>query len=269
MVTTKKLFSVFLTFLVSASLVPVAAATANPFDRNCDLSGDGSSATPYLLGSESDLIDMRRCSVSSGVLHFKLSNDIFISSQLHNSRENGYHPDDGDDISLDGQGFGIFGLSMGSGNDDTGIFEAAGALTVKDLTLHVESISGASNTGVLAGQASSVDIDNVYLTLDSMLCKSDCGLLVGDVTTGPTTADNVMVLLKNASFGSSSGLLIGSANGDVTVNRVSAEGRYEFPSGEGRMGGLIGQLYDPSMVMPMLTRHRTRFRHRPPYILHP
>ena len=250
MITSKKLLSVFLTFLVSASLVPVTAATANPFDRTCDLSGDGSSETPYLLGSESDLLDMEQCSVSTGnTLHFELTSNIFIQSDFVNGERQYLNEavDDNEDplsVTLDGNNFGIYGLSLSEYRNDVGIFSQVSALTVKDITVQAGVIKGAGPTGVFAGKATRVDFDNVFVSVEGFMCTAACGVLVGEVTTGSNSVDDVTVVAESFLAGGNAGLLFGTVNGNLAIENVTASAKYGSVKSMYSFGGLVGYVYD-------------------------
>jgi hypothetical protein len=227
--------------LLVAGLGVVTPATANPFDGNCDLQGDGSSADPYMLFDESDVIEMDSCSVVGGTTHFELGNDIFMTAGIKNYARDAYF-DKSRDVVLDGQGFGIHGFSVGDPDGvHIGLFGDVRDLVVRDLTLISGSVIGDIVVGVLVGEADSLDATNVVIVNDSLTCTEYCGLLAGRVL-GPATMNNVTVLSATMTAGIDSGLLIGELRGTLIVDKVVASASYQFGSEEGALGGLIGRI---------------------------
>lgn len=230
----------------SLGLGLLAPAAATPFDGNCDLSGVGSSADPFLLGSEADLIDMDSCSVNSGTIHFELSNDIFISAGFGNYYRDAYFDDSGTDVTLEGGSHGIYGLRFGDPLAlEVGFFGDVEDLTVRNLTLQTGAIVGGNETGVLVGEASNLVVQNLTIINDSLSCFDECGLLAGRVN-GSANVDQVTVVTNSFSVGSRSGLLIGNLNADPGVDsnftNINATGAYKYTWGSGSFGGLIGEV---------------------------
>lgn len=233
----------------------VGPAGANPFDANCDLSGSGSSADPFLLTSHADFIDMERCTIVGGITHFALKNNIFFGAGVGDYFRDAYFGDDKgnrEDVVLDGKGFGIYGLVIGDPNGaENAIFSEVGNLTVKNLVIQTGSIVGGSETAVIVGDVDNLVVDNLTIINDGLICEYECGLVAGYVTDS-LDIRNTTLVSRAFIGGEGSGLLVGRAElsdgRNFKVQNVAASAQVRFTSSEGSFGGLVGTVEGGSSV---------------------
>ena len=237
---------------IALGVQPVSA-TENPFDGQCGLAGDGTSTSPWLLGSEGDLIQVEDCLVSSITNYFALSQDIFINSGYTNVDRDSYLDDSSERVHLDGKGYGIYGLKLMAPDAlEVGLFGDLRDLTVKDLTIVSGAIVGGNETSVLVGEVNNLVVENVTITNDSLTCSYECGLLAARVVE-TATIENVSVSTGSFLAGDQSGLLIGDvASATVTIDTVHAVGRFQLrqfeTDGSGlEFGALIGRVNESNV----------------------
>ena len=227
----KKLLVSALTISLLAMAPFQAQSATDPFDSTCDLSGDGSSASPYLVGSEADMLEMSTCVLGSGTTHYGLSQDIYFESSTGDNIRQSYIAEGTKSFVLDGKGFGIYGLNLGVGNsygEQIGLFGRANDLTVKNLTIHSPSVTGTADVGLVAGSIKGDLIaDNLVLIADFVHCQRACGLTAGFVE-GSVSLKNSTLVANHFLAGDNSAIAIGVSEGDLTVENVTASGVYDY-----------------------------------------
>lgn len=221
-------------------------AAENAFDGQCGLTGDGIDGSPWLLATESDLIQIEDCLVVGRTNYFELSQNIFIGSGYSNINRDSYLDDSDEDVHLDGKGYGIYGLKLIAPSElEVGLFGDLGDLTVKNLTIVSGAIVGGNETSVLVGEVDNLVVENVTITNDSLTCSDECGLLAARVVDS-ADVKNVSVTTGSFVVGDESGLLFGEVSTTtITIDTVHAVGRYQLrdfgtESDELSLGALIG-----------------------------
>lgn len=113
--------------------------------------GEGTAASPYLVATAGDLLQM----ASFPSAHFRLVNDLDCAGERFFS----VHDFTG---SLDGAGHTIYNLGL-AGSDNTSLFASAFRATFKDLNFYNASmyLEGGSDAALLVGTATMCEIDNV------------------------------------------------------------------------------------------------------------
>lgn len=237
--------SALVVFGMTFGVLPGVAAE-DPFDGQCGLTGDGVVGSPWLLASESDLIQMEDCFEVGRTNYFELSQNIFIGSGYSNINRDSYLGDSGEDFHLDGKGYGIYGLKLIAPDElEVGLFGDVGDLTVKNLTIVSGAIVGGNETSVLVGEVDNLVVENVTITNDSLTCTDECGLLAARVVDS-ASVKNVSVTTGSFLAGDESGLLFGEVSTTtITIDTVHAVGRYQLrdfgtESDELSLGALIG-----------------------------
>ena len=201
----KKALSALAALALASVFVP-AAAQANVTATQCaELSGSGTSAEPFLIETQADLMAVSTCNTAEGGgAHFEQTANIVIQ---------------GDWVSLalfdgvyNGNYWSISGLNINNTNQGlAGLFTRLDNATVRDLTILANDLIGGSYAGVIAGHGDDVIIENVRVK-----------------TLG----------VVNVMYGA--GCLFGSAGSDIAITNVLAD--CNIDEAVEWSGGLVGYL---------------------------
>ncbi len=206
-----------------------SSATASAF------SGGGAGTTP-------DPFEIYTCSqlqeISSNLsAHYELMDDINCTGFSYTPIGTIGTPFTG---SLDGNMQTISHISITSGSN-IGIFGITSAATIKNLTLHNNSITGTASAGTITGVANGGTIKNIRADATNTVSGSggNIGGLVGGVESGSLTVSRVhfdgTVTMSGGAYG---GGLIGYGGSSITLEDSYATGTVN--GGAAYVGGLLG-----------------------------
>lgn len=192
-----------------------------PQQEPVDLQGEGTSSSPYLLGSPADLAQIGNALKKTTTVYFRLTSDIDMSGVSNwtpcCTSDAGYVIDfDGGNHTI--SGFQCNGKTM---NSFFGVLNGS----VRDLSFSGCSVFAEGICGLLAAQAgttSPVSLHNVHATGCTV-----ASTLVGTVNTGGLVASIGKATVTNCSFGGS----------------VSTKSKAGY---SGFIGGLVGQVTSAS-----------------------
>lgn len=206
-------------------------------------SGDGTSATPYMIADAYGLQGMASTSLSAK--SFGLANDIDASATAHWRSGGGFVPVATFSGTLNGGGHTITGLTISSAATKVGLFSDLSSATVSNLGFVGGTISGYSSVGALAGYATNSTIDGVYSSTPATAYSANAGGLIG-IMEGGTLSNSygTGAVTVTLSTGSAAGGLIGLAD-SATITTSHATGDV---SGGDDVGGLIGRAQDSSSI---------------------
>jgi filamentous hemagglutinin family protein len=205
------------------------------------LSGDGSSATPYLLA---DVYGLQGAGTLAASTSFKLNNNIDASGTASWNGNQGFAPIGGIDYAyngiFDGNNMAISGLNIvRAASDNVGLFSYLGSGTVKDITLSAGVIRGRNNVGGLFGASGSTSglVQNVHSDAE-VTGISNVGGLAGRNYAAITDSSSSGKVTGNAGTdGSNIGGLVGQNIGSVSHSSSSS---VVGSTGYGYTGGLVG-----------------------------
>lgn len=240
-----------ITAVLSFSAIPVAANASGAVDSTnstCDLSGDGTSASPHVISERPHIREMRDCDVSGETRYFDLATNI----DLRGENIEPISFSSSSTVVIDGKGYSITGLSIFEDRNERGLFGETGDLTVKNLNMVAGVVYGGGQTAALAGSVNGdLVVENSNFEVGLFSGKWESGIVAGRVD-GNATLSDVMVYVEKIQFGDSrGGIVIGRVSGDMTkMTRVYAESdSFVMPSIEGQatiddspmgIGGLAG-----------------------------
>ncbi|MCR8632702.1 GLUG motif-containing protein [Paenibacillus radicis (ex Xue et al. 2023)] len=203
-----------------------------------DFSGNGSSSSPYLIGT-ADQLNKVRGSYLAANLYFKLTSNIDLSSYAGagwvpigdvNTSFNGH---------MDGSGYKITGLTIRNG-DYTGLFGSIGnGSSIANVKLENVSNHSGDIVGSLVGLNDGGKIENSSAT-GSVIGGYGAGGLVGSNNGG--TIENSYAS-GSVSGAYSAGGLVGSSNGEIKDSYASAD-----VNGSENVGGLVGESYGGTII---------------------
>jgi chitodextrinase len=216
--------------------------------------GSGTVSSPYIVSSQSDLIEIGK-STTNLSKHYALGRNISLSSSMmpigyitSSSRS----PFTG---SLDGKGYKISNLDIySSGNDGVGLFyRLEKGATVKNLILNGATIEGGTGVGAIAGESYSANIINCAI-IDSTITGTDyVGGLIGSARgrSGYSYIENCTVApdteISDDTTGEGFGGLIGHIDASTSDGGYSIQiyessflGVIDIQNGSRYIGGFVG-----------------------------
>ncbi|AUH66540.1 two-partner secretion domain-containing protein [Paracoccus zhejiangensis] len=259
------------------TLSPFAAGNFNLTEAASFLrvrGGTGTATNPYLLTDVYGLQGMDSF-VSRGEevppllnSHFALANDITASgtagwfsgfTDAAGFNPIGFDQGEGSDPftgSLDGRGYRIIGLSVGSGNAEGGLFAYTDGATIRNLTLTGLQISASDVAGGLIALADDTTVSNVHTAGSVAMQGNDfyktAGGLVGVMDGGRITLSSSAATVQiTQSPGEGADVSAGGLAGEVysgsVIDRSRATGNVTVTSSEsgffsGAIGGFVGYL---------------------------
>ena len=180
------------------------------------IEGEGTEASPYILKTPQDMVDMRSLATVGGETWFRMANDIDL------------------------EGINWIPVNYDQ-NFERKIHFDGGNFTISNLTCDKKK-SGANYSslfGVLYGSCKNLKIDNAVIS-----STSGCGVLGGYVgTTGkPAAVENVTITNSSVTnSGDRAGGVCGTAK-EATLTNVSFQGTVTSTyTGEAKSGGFVGQ----------------------------
>lgn len=229
--TSSSLISRILTpvFLIaSLSIFPVihASAPANAAldDSECDLFGEGTQPSPYLLGMVEDFFEVSDCD-GSGV-HFKMVQDIDLGSLGPQTSPLVQYFEG----NLDGNGFRLQNLQIASLVENyVGLFsEVEDRASFSNLTLsgfNVSSTNPSARVGALFGQGGAVELSNIVVVRSNIESESSAGGIGGSISASETLTHLVLQSSRVAGDGTTGGLFgeMWAQNGNYTFSRWLVE----------------------------------------------
>lgn len=188
--------------------------------------GSGTQEDPYQIYTANDLQNI------NGHSWYKLMNDIDLNGiKWQPIGRNGATM-----ANLDGGGFTIKNLNVkDSASDFCGLFSTLQDATITNLTLEACSVTGGSNTAILAGDLTSCIISNVTIIKSNVKGDTNVGALAGKAYY--CTLQNVQVLESAVSGDSIAGGIVGTADRlDISLSSFNGD-----ITGSGTVGGICAK----------------------------
>lgn len=224
-----------LAFSVTSSFLLVFGLFTAPMAQAFSGYGDGSSGTPYRIGTCAQLSEIDNDLAGNYIIIRNLDcSGLSFNALAQSSDFTG---------TLNGQWHTIYNLNIASGS---ALFTQTGGATIKNLSIDSGSVNSDSNAASFAGFAEN---DSVFQDLHSGMTISGlnyCGGLVGDLDTGSSIDDSSFSgnLTCGQTGGGLAGDVFGFGNGESISNSFSSGTFHVIDPGMGAedVGGLVGDL---------------------------
>lgn len=237
------------------SLATPAAAAGTVGDATCDLTGSGTAASPYQVGTASDVAEINDCNDGSTFKYYEQTATIDLTPSTDGSLD-GWNDNSGTagtksdgkgwvpigDFAgnssafpnrvftgdYNGQGWHITKVTVSRNSSYQGLFGKVSNATVHDLTIDSSSVTGLDYVGGLAGQIENSNIDNVTVVSATVAgSRNESGGLSGNINNANITHVVIQsVLLRNPGIRAVSqvGGLVGYVtNSNITHVTVSGD----------------------------------------------
>jgi surface protein len=239
----RKMVPYLLPVLFALLILFPAKAYSQPFSGN----GDGTPASPYLITSWTHLNEVRNHLDA----HFRLSATLSQLTADYNqfagalaNNGSGWLPIGTEQNpftgSFDGNNNAIVGLFINRATDNIGLFgfinqSVEHDFGIRNLTFRMANVTGATHTGILAGNIHSVTtISNITFSENTVTGAVKVGPLAGRVTAGTFTR----IVSRDVSVtGNEAGGIAGAFGGDLSLSYAFAT-----VSGSNDTGALTGVL---------------------------
>lgn len=237
----KKLCSAGLALVLASAFVPAPAQATITATECADLAGVGTSADPYLVANQADLMAVSICDAeSAGNAFFKQVADIEL--------EGDWVPLERLDGTYLGNSRSISGLNVQTPNNyGAGLFSLIRGGSVENLTVVANSLKGQSYAGIIAADASDFTLENVrVLATGTLDANNGAGCLVG-IAGGDVTLKNVVADCNTASRVRWVGGLVGYLGAfswpvhKLVIEKAYIRGNFDFSE----MGGGIAGFFRP------------------------
>ncbi|WP_042169601.1 cadherin-like beta sandwich domain-containing protein [Paenibacillus gorillae] len=198
-------------------------------NRNRFAGGNGTEASPYLIGNASQFNEIR----NDYQKVYRLIADIDLSAYATANGGQGWEPIYFEGI-LQGNGHAIKGLNINRPSENViGLFQYIYLGSVSDLNIVQANVVGGDDVGILAGLHNSNTITNVR-TSGSVSGNSNVGGLVGSLHSGTIKASSSAATVIGS--GDAIGGLVGQSYSAIETSYT--EGNVH---GLNKVGGLVGE----------------------------
>ncbi|MFN8126014.1 MAG: GLUG motif-containing protein [Candidatus Nanopelagicales bacterium] len=184
--------------------------------------GTGTSADPYLVGSETDLAEVEFCRDR----HFRQIADISLTP--------GWNPLSPFSGVYDGATHAIDGLSVDDDNNDLGLFETLQGALISNVNLTSATVAGNFRVGLLAGTASDGTVMRRVTVQGAVTADGQGGLIVGRMTDSSITESGTSGSVQG-SVGDMGGIV--GYVGTSDIRKVAVSVTVDSPAGSGGIAG--------------------------------
>ena len=228
--------------LILTSFVSIPAATANgcgvsvggPFDG-----GDGSSGSPFLVSTASQLASMETNACLTNGYHFKQTADIDLAGVTWTPLGTAFDFDG----TYDGDFHTISNLTISSGDAvvNAGLFGTISGATIINLRVANADVTGSGESGVLAAlvtNASTVTKIKIQNSSVETAAGRSAGAITGMTETGLSSISLVSVDADVTAGGNGGGLVGQVESGTATITNVYFSG--SVAASGAYSGGIVG-----------------------------